>query len=190
MEDRNILLFLQVNTMSMKLFGKDDCDQFGKVKSEYPVWYYSVHIDDLEESVASDKRRLNRGEVLASTAATFKADLARKEQKLNDIKSNTPTLSVKERDLLNKLRKELEPKIADSLFSRSDMMKGLADGHEEARRMVKNIIPVEPDLAKFLGFCNCNVVKGKASRNALAKAFKLTGKLLGESTNIEILRKD
>lgn len=175
----------------MKLFGPSDCDKFGKIKSEYPVWYHEVHIDELRESIAASKRALNRGEVPQAALASHKADLVRNENRLREIDKNKPKLSTGERDKLYKLwKEELCPSIKNSMFTRSDMMKGLADGHEEARRMVKPVIPVSGELVKFLGFCNCKVVKGMASRNMLAKAFKLTGRLLGESTNIEILRED
>lgn len=175
----------------MKLFGESDCDKFGKIKSEYPVWYHEVHIEELAENVASAKRRLNRGEVPQSALASHKAELERNETRLGVIEKNMPKLSDGERDKLWELwKKELCPKIKESLFTRTEMMKGLASGHEEARRMVNPVIMVSAKLEKFLGFCNCQVVNHKASRNALAKAFKLTGRLLGESTNIEVLRGD
>jgi len=70
------------------------------------------------------------------------------------------------------------------------MQKGLVNPHEEARRMVNNIISV--DEAHGGLFKNMNILPqdGKITRNQAAKAFKIIGKLLGEPTNIEYLRRD
>ena len=81
--------------------------------------------------------------------------------------------------------------IRDSMFSRKDMEKGLADAHEEARRMSQPCIELKDDLITFAK--NCDVVvnnTGKVSRKGAEKMWKIASRLLGELSNTESLRKD
>jgi hypothetical protein len=176
----------------MDFFGDLDKNGKGKVASEYPAWYYDVHLDNLREDVSSAKRALAAGRVSAETVQVVKAEIEQGSSKIEQIEKTRPKLSDKERDGLWKLYKEeLCPLISANLFSRSSMQKGLASGHEEAKRMVECRIPVKSELlATMLTCANGKVVSGKTNRNSLAKVFKMVGKLLGEATNIEVLRAD
>lgn len=178
--------------MSLCLFGNVDKNRNGVVSSEYPAWYYDVHVEELRESVAKNKRRLDRGEVQPELVAVVRAEIERDDKKLEEIKNYKPTLSDAERDKLNKLYKEeLCPLISDSLFTHTQMQKGLAPAHEEAKRMVQPVLEIKSaHLAEMLVAVGGRIVNKKASRNDVSKVFKLVGKLLGEATNIEVLRQD
>ena len=174
----------------MDFFGQVDKTITGKVKSQMPAWYFDTHIEELEESIASAKRRLNRGEVPHDNVPYVRAEIDQNEKKLADIQRSKPSISDGERDKLHKYYKELSKTIGDSLFTRSDMNLGLASAHEEANRMTKLNIPISKELQELAIATDVKVEKGKISRNSAAKMFKLIGKLLGEATNIEVLRKD
>jgi hypothetical protein len=178
--------------MAIKFFGKLDENRAGRRVSEYPAWYFDVHIEELKEAIARGKRSLNRGEVPPDQVAVVKAEIERDEQKMNEIEHYQPQLSVGEREKLMKLYKEeLCPMISASLFTRNQMQKGLAPAHEEAKRMVQPVIEVKSELlGELLVAAGGKLENKKTSRNALAKVFKLVGKLLNEPTNIEVLRID
>lgn len=178
--------------MAMNLFGKIDKNRNGVVSSEYPAWYYDVHVAELHETVSRNKRKLERGEVQPELVPVVRAEIERDDKKLDEIKNYKPTLSVAERDKLNKLYKEeLCPLISGSLFTHTQMHKGLAPAHEEAKRMVQPVLEIKSEhLVEMLVAVGGKIVGKKASRNDVAKVFKLVGKLLGEATNIEVLRQD
>ena len=105
---------------------------------------------------------------------------------MDKISSSRPKLKGKDKDDIAKGYKELGGQIAESMFTLSDMKRGTASAHEEARRMVKPIISVDPKLAAS---CGVNTKDGMVSRNDASKIYKIMGKLIGDNTNIEVLRK-
>ena len=176
----------------MELYGNVDKNRKGVVASEYPAWYFDVHIDTLREQVARAKRSLSRGTVPPDVVPVVKAEIERDEIRISEIERCQPKLSVAEKEKLWKLYKEeLCPLISGSLFSYTQMQKGLAPAHEEATRMVKPVLEVKSELlAEMITKVGGTVVGKKASRNDVARVFKVVGKLLGEATNIEVLRRD
>lgn len=176
---------------SYKLFSDLDKDRHGRVVSEYPAWYFETHLENMDEEINSTERRLKEGRVPLDQVEYTKAELAAMREKREAIEKARPKLSDIERGKLWKIwKEELCPAISESMFTRTDMKKGLADAHEEARRMVRPCIPVAGTVAELVEACAGTVVKGKVSRNTLARTFKIVAKLLGESANIEYLRKD
>ena len=157
--------------------------------SQYPAFYYDVHIEELKETISSAERRLNTGQVPYEQAYKLKAETERNSKQLEKILATVPKLSEGEKDRLCKAYKSLSKDIGQYLFSRSDMHLGLASPHEEARRMTEPCIEIT-DLGNLAKACNVKVSKGKMTRNGAAKIFKICGKLIGEPTNIEVLRKD
>lgn len=167
-------------------FGKVD-KKGDKVTSEYPSWMLDVHIDELRESVAQRERALERGDVAPSELGYIREALKKEKARLTEIEASKPSLSPDQTDKIAKEYDKLSKEIKDSLFSYDEMHKGLANPHEEARRMVNPCIKVDPEVARACGVTPNE--KGLVSRNDAAKVFKITGKYLGENTNIEALRK-
>lgn len=178
--------------MSLCLFGQIDKNRSGRIASEYPAWYYDVHIENLKESIGKAKRALDRGAVQPEMVPVMRVEIERDEAKLSEIENYQPKLSVAEREKLQKLYKEeLCPLISQSLFTYTQMQKGLAPAHEEAKRMIKPVLEVNsPMLAEMVEAVGGKLIGKKASRNDVAKVFKLVGRLLGEATNVEVLRRD
>lgn len=81
-------------------------------------------------------------------------------------------------------------KIYNDAQARREMKKGLADSHEEARRMTTPNIKLSPELIEVAEACNVKHTDGKISRTEAEKIWKITSRYLDEPSNTEYLRKD
>ena len=160
----------------------------GKITSEYPAWYFVAQTEDLTEEIEHKTRSIKMGLIPPSELPYAQEELRKQETMLERIKSK-PELKGKDKDDAAKIYKHLSEQIGDTMFSRSEMKKGLVDAHEEVRRMTDPIINVRGQT-KILANMGINAKGGKISRNEASKAFKIIGRVLGEATNIEYLRKD
>lgn len=175
---------------TFQVFGSVDLNDKGQVKSTYPSWYFDHLRDELKNEIDRMKTQLKFDRIPKSEVAITQDRLAQKEIKLKDIESSTIDLRGKMKDRVSKVYNEIGEKITETMFSRDDMRKGLADAHEEMKRMTEPIIEVRGDLTSFAKACNVKVVKGKVTRDGAAKMWKIAGKALDERTNVEALRKD
>lgn len=180
--------------MGVKMFGKIDINQYGKISSEIPAWAMQTHIEELSEEIDSKERSLARGEVPLDVVPQTREEIRKSRETLEKIIESKPKVSDAERDKLWKIYKETGKKIDDTMFSRSEMKLGLASPHEEARRMKDPIIKIDADMVEL---CEANSIsvskKGDSayvSRDQATKAWKLIGYLIGEATNVEVLRRD
>jgi len=176
-----------ISSEKITFFGKVDRNNRGNISSEYPAWALKAQFDDLKESVSRNERLLESGNVVPSERPYLVETLEKEKRRLNEIEESMPKLTTKQKDDAYAAYKELSNKIAESLFSRDEMRLGLADAHEEARRMVNPVIDVDP---KFAAACGVTPKNGKVSRNEASRMFKIMGAYLGEKTNVEYLRKD
>ena len=174
----------------MELFGEVDRDVRGRIASEYPAWYFETHIENLKEERASLIRRIERGEIPPDGRPYAESEARNMKERIEHIESSRPELSGDERDKLHKLHRQFSNKISDSMFTRSEMMMGTASAHEEAKRMVQKLIGLSPEQQAFAKTCNVNPEGGKISRNDATRVWKILGRLIGEGTNVEGLRKD
>ncbi len=174
----------------MKIFGETDRTPSGKVKSEFPSWYFDQQKEDLKKDIADSERALKSGAIPYPVRERTETELARRKERLKNIEAETPRLSDAEKDKFGKMRDGIGKKIGEATFKRSEMEKGLADAHEEAHRMVDPVIKIENEgEAEFAKACNIEIKDGKVSRNEMEKMHKIASKILGESTDIEYLRK-
>lgn len=177
---------------SVQFFGsvdRKDGKSDGKITSEYPAFYFTTQIDELRENIARNERALESGAINPQSVPELKAEIKRDIVRLSEINKNHISLTGKDKDEAADLYKELGGQIQDSMFTRSDMMKGLANPHDELKRMKDPIIPVGKN-GKIFENMGIKPVKGKVSRTQASKVFKVLGKVLGEETNVEYLRKD
>ena len=161
----------------------------GAITSEYPAFYFHNHYEELKETTERQGRQIKLGLVPPSELPYVKAEVERNKQRMVDIKEANPRLSDPQKDAIYKTYKELGDSIADSMYTRTDMKKGLVDAHEEARRMSEPIISIK-GKEKFLHNMGIKAQDGKISRNQASRAYKIIGKVLGENTNVEKLRRD
>jgi hypothetical protein len=174
----------------IEFFGDIDKNKHGNLASEMPSWYFRQHKDELKGNIDSLAASLERGEIVDDKKPGALAELAKMREKMDKINESEPRIKDKQKDVLDKTSEELGKKIAGSMFTRSDMMKGVADAHEEARRMADPCIPLsgaEVDLAKKAG---CKISRdGQVSRTDAERVWKLCRRALGENSNTEILRR-
>ena len=173
-----------------QIFGSVDLNDKGVVKSTYPSWYFDHLKEDLRNDIDRMRTQIDMDLIPRSELQTAKERLFQKREKLKELDSATVELKGKQKDRVAKVYDELGRAIGDKLFTRSDMMKGLADAHEEVKRMTEPSIPVTGDAMSLAKACNVKTVKGKVTREGAAKIWKILGKALGDRTNTEHLRRD
>ena len=161
----------------------------GAVTSEYPAFYFHTQYDELKEETEKQERQLEMGLIPPSEAPYIKAEIQRNKDRLVDIQKANPQLTGPQKDAVYNMYKDLASQISDSMYTRTDMQKGLVDAHEEARRMSQPIISIKGN-EKFFHNMGIKADKGMISRNQASRAYKIMGKALGENTNVEQLRKD
>lgn len=161
----------------------------GDIASEYPAFYFPTHLRELRDEVAKAEQQIELNLVPPSELPYAKNDLKRSKKRLEEIENSMPKIKGKEKDEMAALYKSLEGQISDSMYSRTQMKKGLADVHEEARRMSEPIIKIGIE-GKFFENMGIKPVDGKITRNQASRAYKIMGRVLEANTNIEALRKD
>lgn len=171
-------------------YGKVDINKHGKEGSEMPAWYFRQHKEEIENNITQVEASIARGEIAEDKRPQILADVRRMKEKLDAINESHPNFNGKNQDAISKVTDTLGQKIAESMYTRSDMMRGIADPHEEARRMADPCIKLEGDeylLAKKSG---CRISRdGKVSRTDAERVWKLGRRALGENSNSEILRR-
>jgi hypothetical protein len=177
-----------------RVFGNVDRRSNGTVKSEYPAWYWDILQEELDNEVREKENVLKRGGVPSEAMPRFRGELEKKQIRLEQIKEETPKLTGPEKDELSKMLKEMVERIKDSNYKRSEMDKGWADSHEEARRMSEYCISIQSGNEKtWVEQCQVKLVDGKVTRTDFERMYKIGAKLLGDPDkfpiDIERLRK-
>lgn len=172
--------------MAIKIYGDIDRRSDGKPRSYKPSWAEARAIENLQEEVDSRQRGIDMGLIPASEIPLTKAAIQKGKERLNEIKSQKPELSDSERDWVSKERKRIGAEIGDAMFTHTEMDMGFADPHEEVDRMTEKKIKLDPEQAKESGV---TLVEGKGSRNDASKIYQHLSYALGESADIERLRK-
>jgi hypothetical protein len=173
----------------VELFGEVDKVN-GKVGSEYPVWYFEPHTQEIREEVTKLEHRLKNGLVVEKGKPAAQAELAKHKEKLDKIDSSRPVLSGRQKDEINKATEDLGQKIREGKFSTSDEKRGLVDPHEVVERMMKPCIKLNESQIAMAHKMGCRISNdGKVSGNDADRVWKTYRRLIGESTNTESLRR-
>ena len=179
-----------ISLPKIKVFGDTDRTPRGKIKSEFPSWYFDMQKEDLKKEIKDGERAIQSGAIPYPIKERSEYELAKKKVRLANIEEETPKLKGSEKDSVVKMREGMGRKIAEAKFGRSEMEKGLADAHEEAHRMVDPVIRIETEAeGEFAKACGIKINDGKVSRNEMEKMHKIASKMVGESTDIEYLSK-
>ena len=176
--------------MDITFFGEADLNPKGKISSEYPGWYNDTQIQDLKEQITVEENAISKGWVSKDQLGEAQDRLNQKKERLDRILESKPKMDGASKDKVDKVRNELGKTIAEGMYSRSDMMRGLADPHEEMRRMTRKGITLSPEQASFAKACGVPMEGRNVSRTGAEKVWKILSKSLGEPANIERLRRD
>lgn len=173
-----------------QIFGSVDLNEKGKVKSQFPSWYFDHLKDELSNDISRMETDLKFDRIPKTEISITQERLSQKKEKMKELERSCVELKGKKKDQVYGVYNELGEKISEQMFSRSDMKKGLADPREEMKRMTEPTIEVKGDAYKIAQACNVRVTKGKVTRDGAAKIWKILGKAIGERSNVEHLRKD
>lgn len=171
----------------IEFFGAVDKTRDGRIASAMPAWFFDVHLEKLEESVSRKKRQVNQGQIPHDNIFMVKNEIKREEDKIKEILASKPKLSGKMKDTVYQEYLSIGKQLSEHMPSRRDELMGFADPRDE---MVKNTTPgitISKEMAASIGVTPTN---GKISRKQATKFYKIAGKVLGENTNTEKLRRE
>lgn len=171
----------------IQFFGEIDRNKEGNVSSDMPAWFFDAQIDEMEEAVGRKRRELDKGDVPIQHYPLKKQQLKNLEAKLEKINASKPRLQGGQKTQFANEYHKLQNLIADSMPTRREDRMGYVSPREELNRCKTHHIQMDPGVAKS---CGIKLVKGKATGDQAAKAYKMIGKQIGENTNIERIRKE
>ncbi len=172
--------------MAIQIYGDIDRRADGKIRSFKPSQAEHMAIENLREEIDSRQRGIKMGLIPASEVHLTNEAIRKGKERLGEIENAVKPLTDQERDWAQKYRKQVGAEIGEKLFTHTEMDMGFADPHEEVDRMTKKTIKIDPEQAKESGV---TLIDGKGSRNDAAKIFQHLSYRLGESPDIERLRK-
>ncbi len=171
----------------IQFFGNVDKTKDGSISSEMPAWYFDVQLETLIESASKKQRQLDRGEVPPEHAFMMKNEIAGLKKKITEIQMAKPTLKGGQKDMVYKEYQALQQQISESMPTRREDRQGFVNPREELKRMKTPHIGISDKMARA---CGVKPVRGKISGDQAAKCYKMMGKILGENTNIERIRRE
>jgi hypothetical protein len=174
---------------SIEFFGKADMNKKGEVGSYMPSWYLRSNKEELENGIEQTEKAIERGEIIEDKKPQTVSDLKKMKEKLSMINASQPRVKGAQEDIVHKASEELGAEIAASMFTLSDMKRGTADAHEEARRMADPCIKLSGEALALAEKAGARIYKGMVSRTDAEKTWKLCRRVLGENSNSEILRR-
>jgi hypothetical protein len=145
----------------------------------------------LAHTIAEGEAALEADAIPHQGKAKFREALRKKKERLAEIDASIPNLQGADKDAIAKIREETTKILKQEHPRFKDQEKGITDAHEEVKKMTDKYIPLKDEkMANFAKECNVEIKDGKISRNDMDKIHKLASKMLGESTDIEALRRD
>ena len=176
------------NESKIQFFGEIDMnDQTGAIRSDMPAWFFDVHIDNLREGIERKARGVSLNLYAPDQVLRVKEEIAMERERLKEIEDSRPMLSSTQKDRCFKAYESLRTQIGDTMPTRKEAKNGLVSPHEELKRLKTKHISIAPEIAKA---CGVHVIHGKISGDEANKCFQILGKTLGESINVERLRRD
>lgn len=161
-----------------------------KIASTYPLWMHNGVLQEVDSMIRFMRTAIENNYVAPAYLPQYREQLAYYEAKREQLLAGEPKFDGKARDFISKVLSSLGEKISNAMFTRTEVEKGLADAHEEARRMSEPVISLNSDELRWAKICNVKVVGTKVSRTSAELMWKIGRRILGESTNTKILQKD
>ena len=178
-----------VKEKKLRFYGEADLNRDGKIKSDYPSWYHRQQTEDLDEGIRQKERALEEDLIPDSEKPLMRSRLKQERELSRKISDSYADVKGFE-TIISKGSEELGKDIKEAMYSRSQMDKGVADPHEEARRISEPVFSVKSKEVSDL--CEAAGIKprdGKISRGDAEKIWKISRRAMGEMSNTESLRK-
>lgn len=157
--------------------------------SAMPGWTHDEHLNRAEDSIRMKRKALEDGAVPPAMRGQFIEQMKKEEQRLDQIKEDRHRVTKNfDEDKLNRWQEEAGKEISAAMFTYTEMQRGTASAHEEARRMTEPCVRIDPEMAEAAGITLDR--KGECSRTDAERAWKLCRKAMGEMDNPEILREE
>lgn len=162
-----------------------------RIVNTYPLYYSNTQRDDIAEERRMIEKAIEGGLYDPVEMPEVKKRLKTLRDKEEMFAHIEPRHLEAKKDSISKLNRRIETILRDSMFSRREMEKGLADPHEEARRMSEPVISLPREI-QGLAVANGIAVSssGKINRNDLVRVWQMGQKVLGEYTDVEYIRKE
>jgi len=171
----------------IQFFGNVDKTKDGAVASEMPAWFFDVQMEKLTEDISRKERQIERGQVPPDHVFMVKNEIEGLKKKVTEIQMSKPTLKGGQKDMVYKEYQGLQQQLADSMPTIREDRRGFVNPRDELKRMKTPHIGISEKMAEA---CGVKTTKGKISGDQAAKCYKMMGKILGENTNVERIRRE
>jgi hypothetical protein len=170
---------------------KDDKGNITGRNCDYPRWYFPKIVQDLKEEIRQKKFAIDSGKYPQGRLAEAKEGLSNAEKRLTQMQDSLPDYSAN-KDVLAKMSSELGEKIKETMSSRSEQKKGLADPHREVTIDTTPCIDISssPELRRLADVNGVSHTKGKVTGCDAGKMWQWCRRAINEPSNLEWLRKD
>jgi len=174
---------------SIQFFTEMDLDPKGRIKNTYPVYFERNQEQDIKEEIRRIETGIENRYYTGATMGEAMERLKKAKESLDRIQAIRPQFE-KQKDSISKFVKELATEISPAMYRRKELAKNLVDAHEEAKKMVEPVIRLTPWSAKVAHDNGIRVTDGKISRDDATRLWQMGREALGESRNVEFLRRD
>jgi len=180
----------------IKFFSETDLrfDDKGNIvgrKCDWAQWMIPKITEDIEEEIRQTEFNIKAGRVAQGKLESVRQGLQAKQKQLAKLQEQTPNFD-KHKDLINKISKDVGEKIAETMSTRSEQKKGLADAHRDVEIESKPSIDISslPQVQRMAASNGVRIVKGKITGGDAVRIWQWSKKALGENSNPDILRRD
>jgi hypothetical protein len=162
----------------------------GKIVNTYPSYFNRKQKDDLEEEIRRLETGLDNNYFPREKTGEIREQLKKAKTAYEKSMEIKPHFE-KNKDTISKMVGDLGEEITRSMFTRSEVQKGLADSHEEARRMSEPVIVLNVRAAQIAQDNGILLHDGrKVTRTDAVRLWQLGRYALGEMRDAEVLRRD
>ena len=177
---------------SIKFFSEVDLNATDKsrgIASSWPAWYFETQFENLKQSIEEEERELASETFPKQSIPIKKAKIKKMKERYDAIMEAKENLRVSD-DKIARAVEELGPQLRDIMPTRSDDQKGLTDPHQIAKNWSTPCIKVSSEVAQMARVNGMHVSQNKINEIDAGKLWKIGRAKLGETTNLERLRRD
>lgn len=172
-------------------FGAVDRNVKGDIASELPAWMHEANLRQMEEEHESIERQIERGDIDPGDVPYQRQEAAKLKERTQAIRGSRPEMPDGDRDAIAKSRKELIELIRDKQYTVSEMKKGTASAHQEAKFMSEPCVKLSGKVAEMAQANGIPITSnGLVSRTQAERLYRMSSAYLGEDTSVESFRRE